>query len=111
MTEGIALDKKQRGIQKADLEKQIGLQVINAYNSLQTSLKNLELVKAETDAAAEAFKLVQKKYRLGRANQIEFTDARVRLTGAQQKSVITLYDYWIRKAQLDQAIGYSRGVK
>jgi len=107
--EAIAIEKKQRAVQKTDIEKQIGLQVITAFNSLQTSRKNLELVKAEQAAAREAFKLVQKKYKLGRANQIEFTDARVRLTGAQQKSVITLYDYWIRKAELDNAMGYSRG--
>jgi len=103
------IDKRQRAIQKMDIEKQIGLQVINAYNSLLTALKNIELVQAETASATEAFKLVHKKYRIGRANQIEFTDARVRLTGAQQKAVITRYDYWIRKAELDYAIGNSRG--
>jgi outer membrane protein TolC len=108
-TNEIVLDKQQRAVQKTDVEKQISLQVINAYNSLQTSIKSLELVQAEQSAAAEAFKLVQKKYQLGRANQVEFTDARVRLTGAQQKSVITRYDYWIRKAELDNAMGYSRG--
>jgi len=104
----IGVDKQQQVMARTNLEKQIGLQVINAYNALKTSLKNLDLVKAESAAAKEAFKLVQKKYRLGRANQIEFTDARVRLTSAQQKGVITLYDYWIRKADLDHAMGYSR---
>ncbi len=110
-TDVIVIDKKQRAIQKNDVEKQIGLQVINAYNSLQSSIKNIEFVKAEQAAAVEAFKLIQKKFRLGRANQIEFTDARVRLSAAQQKSVITRYDYWIRKAELDHAMGYSRGVR
>lgn len=110
-TDGIRIDKQQQIVAKSNLERQIGLQVINAYNALQTSLKNLDFVAAEAAAAAEAFKLVQKKYRLGRANQIEFTDARVRLTSAQQKSVITLFDYWIRKAGLDHAMGYARGTK
>lgn len=109
-TEGIEIDKQQRKIQSADLEKQIGLQVINAYNAIQTSLKNLEFVKAEKIAAAEAFNLVQKKYRLGRANQIEFTDARVRLTSANQKAIVTNFEYWLRKADLEYAMGYSRGV-
>ncbi|MBT8221351.1 MAG: TolC family protein [Bacteroidia bacterium] len=107
--EAIEVEKKQRGIQKKDIEKQISLQVIQAYNTVQTALENLELVAAEESTAAEAFRLVNKKYLLGRANQVEFTDARVRFTSAQQKRVITLYDYWITKAALDTAMGYSRG--
>lgn len=107
--QSIGVKKQQRTLERQDAEHKIQLQVINAYNGVVTALKNIELVQAEERAAKAAFDIVEKKYRLGRAKQIEYTDARVSLTSAQQKRSITLYDYWIRRAELDFAVGNPKG--
>jgi len=87
-----------------EARQQIGLEVVQAFHEVQTALKSIELAEAQVESAQKAFKLVNKKYSQGQANRVQFTDARTRLTNAEQQLIIARYDYQIRIAELEKAM-------
>jgi len=89
---------------KEETWRQIGIQVVQAYYELEAAAKRIELAKAQKEAAQKAFRLVNKKYKQGQANRVEFTDARTRMTNASQQLIIAQYDYQIRLAEFGRAI-------
>lgn len=91
--------------QRAEVRRQIGLQVITAYHDLDAGRQQIAQTQAELEAAQKAFRLVEKKYSQGQANLVEFTDARTRQTNAAQKLIIAKYDYQIKLANLERATG------
>ncbi len=91
--------------QRAETRQQIGLQVVSAFYELETALKSIELAQAQEDSAKKAFRLVNKKYQQGQANLVQFTDARTRLTNSGQKLIIARYDYQMKLAEFERAIG------
>jgi outer membrane protein TolC len=90
---------------KAETQQQIGLQVVSAYYELETTLKSIELAEAQKEAAQKAFRLVNKKYQQGQANLVQFMDSRTRLTNSEQQLIITKYDYQIKLAEFERAVG------
>ena len=91
--------------QKEETIQQIGLQVVSAFYEMEASRKSIEAAGAEVQSARQAFRLVDKKYRQSQANQVEFVDARTRLTNAEQNLIITQYDYQIQIAEYERVIG------
>lgn len=91
--------------QKAEAQQQIGLQVVNAYYDLEAGLKRITAAEAEVEAAQKAFRLVNKQYTQGQANLVTFKNARTQMTNAEQKLVIARYDYQIKQAELERAVG------
>ncbi len=91
--------------QKEQLRQQIGLQVTNAYYDLEAGLKKMESATAEIAAAEKAYRLVDKKFSQGQANLVELTDARTQLTNARQKQIIARYEYAIKVAEFERALG------
>lgn len=91
--------------QKEAAFQQIGLQVVSAFYEMEASRKSIEAAQAEVQSARQAFRLVDKKYRQSQANQVEFVDARTRLTNAEQNLIITQYDYQIQVAEYERVIG------
>ncbi|MCB0675202.1 MAG: TolC family protein [Saprospiraceae bacterium] len=90
--------------QRQEAQQQIGLQTTQAFYDLQAARKQLELADARLQSAGQAYKLVEKKYRQGQANLVTFTDARTRLTNAEQQKIIDKYDYFIRQAELERSM-------
>lgn len=97
------IERDQLLMRKLEAERQIELQVIQAYYELQAGLERLEAAESQVRSAEQAFQLVRKKYEQGQANLVTFTDARTRYTNAQQQQNIAKYDYLIRLAALDRA--------
>ncbi len=91
--------------QKADVQRQIGLQVVQSFYDLEAAAQRITSAGAEVDAARRALRLVQKKYAQGQANLVEFTDARTQLTTAEQRRNIARYDYQIKLAEFERATG------
>ncbi len=85
-----------------ELNRQISLQVENAWNTLVASRKAMEAAAEEEVAAEKAFRVVAKKYELGMARYVEFLDARTNMTGAQLRNIITKYDYLIALADYER---------
>ncbi len=91
--------------QKEQLRQQIGLQVSSAYYDIEAGLKKIQSAEAEIAAADKAYRLVNKKFSQGQANLVELTDARTQLTNAGQKQIIAHYDYAIKIAEFERALG------
>lgn len=99
------IEKEELNRQKLEIQRKIGLQTISALHELEASGKQIELAEAQVKALDQAYKLVNKKYTLGQANQVELTNARTQLTNAQQQLIIARYDFQIRQAELERATG------
>ena len=89
--------------QKVALERQIDLQVVQAWYNLEAAQKKHTQAQSATRAAQEAFKLVQKRYRQGQANMVQFKDAQTQWTTAQNQEIIARFDYWIALAELERS--------
>jgi outer membrane protein TolC len=104
--------KKQALLEKKILEKQfqeaevrIRLQLLDATRSLQVARQVLTAA-AETQRSAEAsFAIVSKKYEQQMVPQIEYIQARNECTAARTGQLISLYDLYIKEAQLELAAG------
>lgn len=90
--------------QKEEVQRQIGLQVVQSYYAIEAARAQIDQAKAEKEAAEKAYQLVDKKFRQGQANLVELTNARTQWTNAQESEVIARYDYHIRQAELARAV-------
>jgi outer membrane protein len=91
--------------QLAAVRQQIGLQVLQQYYTLQATHERISQAKAERAAAAEAFRLISKRYDQGQSSQLAFFDARTRLTNAEQQLLIARYDWLIQQAEWQYVTG------
>ena len=88
---------------KEEAQRQIGLQVVQAYYAIEAAQAQIDQAEAEAAAAERAYELVEIKYRQGQANLIELTNARTQWTNAQESEIIAHYDLLIRQAELERA--------
>jgi outer membrane protein TolC len=93
---------------RADVKQQIGLEVRRALDEVRVAHRSLETAEARVTAAQESFRLTSRRYEEGRANQVEYTDARTALTEAELNRSVTRYDLLIRLARLTYAAGLNR---
>ncbi len=73
-----------------------------------TFLKRIELVQLEDEnvmAAEQNLKLQQDRYNIGTASSLEFRDAQVNLTSAQNRQISARYQAKISRLEIDQLIG------
>lgn len=99
------IEKEELSRQKLEIQRQVGLQTISALHELEATGKQTELAEAQVKALTQAYKLVNKKYTLGQANQVALTNARTQMTTAQQQLIIARYDFQIKQAELERAAG------
>lgn len=99
------IEKEELSRQKLEIQRQVGLQTISALHELEATGKQTELAEAQVKALTQAYKLVNKKYTLGQANQVSLTNARTQMTTAQQQLIIARYDFQIKQAELERAAG------
>ncbi|MCB9265074.1 MAG: TolC family protein [Lewinellaceae bacterium] len=97
------IEKMETESRKAELQQQVGLQVVNAFYDLEAAHQRILKAAAEVDAARQAFRLMNKRYVQGQANLVEFTNARTQLTTAEQNSSIARYDYQAKAAEFERA--------
>ena len=91
-----------------ELERQIQLQVQEAYDNVDVALESLETAEERLRSSREGYRLVNRKYEEGMTNQVSFLDARSTLTEAEHNLNITRYDLLIRMAELEYAAAVYR---
>ncbi|HKK60150.1 MAG TPA: TolC family protein [Salinivirga sp.] len=101
------LEKARIGLQEAELEKQkvqkqIDIQLINAYYSLRAAYKKYEAKTQQVKHTKATWKIINKKYRQGMVNQLEHINALEEFRIAQEQQVISRYDFYIKKARLEK---------
>ncbi|GAB5520827.1 MAG: hypothetical protein RhofKO_30780 [Rhodothermales bacterium] len=103
------LGQQQIEAQRRDTEQQIRLHVQEAFDNVRVAEDALTTADARLISAQQTFRLVQRKYQEGMANQVEYIDARTALTNAELNRAITRYDYLSRSARLERALGEVQG--
>jgi outer membrane protein TolC len=87
---------------REELDRQIQLQVDNAWHTLRAARKAMEAAADEEQAATKAFSVMSRKYEEGMARYVEFLDSRTNMTGARLRNIITRYDYMIALADYER---------
>ncbi len=104
-TQRVKIEQDRLKTQYQELEQQIQLQVENAYYALEASKKAIEASQAALRSAERNFFLTRRKYEEGQTQYITLIDSRTRYSNQQITLTINQYDYLIRKAELERAVG------
>ena len=86
-------------IRKQELQNQLELQINAAYLDLTASQKAIEAAKEQRISAEQTFLLINKKYKEGQANLLQYLDAQTTLTNAKENYWIEVYDFYIKLAE------------
>jgi len=97
------LEKKKLEVQMQELDKQIQMQVTDAFHALKAARLAVTAAEEKEKTAKRSFEIVSKKYEYGMAAQIEFLDARTTFTNAAISHIIARADFFIKKAQFEHA--------
>jgi outer membrane protein TolC len=95
--------KDQLDLKQLEVQKQIELQIINAYYDIQAAAKAVDASRAQAEASEKAFKVVEEKYRQGQAPLIEYIDAQTTMSNSKQSLIIAYFDFKIREADYERA--------
>ena len=82
-TRAAASRKRQAMANIAAVRQQVQLEVENAWDAYETKRGAIPIAQLERDLAAEAFRLVEVRYKAGNARQVELLDARTQLAFAE----------------------------
>ncbi len=97
------LETQRLRTQQDELQKQIQLQVQEAYDNFAVALESLKTAEERLITAREGYRIVSRQYEEGLSNQVTFLDARTSLTEGELNLNITRYDALIRRAELEYA--------
>ena len=98
------LEAKKLFAQLTEVKNQIRLQVKEALKNYTVAAKTIKATKERLESFRKSFKIVRKKYAEGMASQIEYLDARNRLTQAEVQAIIAQYDFKQKIAVLEQVV-------
>lgn len=90
----------------AVVQQQIELQVVNAWNALQSAEQQIATEQAAVRSAWERLKAIQKRYENDKAILIEYLDARTKWTNAKIQLTVAQYGVLIRQAELERVVAY-----
>jgi outer membrane protein TolC len=96
------VEQEIRAAQLQETEQQIRLQAIAAHYDLLASAESIRAAGEELLSTRNAFRVIDRKFREGQASLIEYIDARTSMTGAEEKLIISKYDYHIKYAELER---------
>lgn len=87
------------------LQLDIGKQLAQAWSELQYAGENVPLMEASVSQAEEDLRLMQRRFEVGRAIQVEVQDAALNLQQKRLDRAKAIYDQTLAKAKLLQASG------
>ena len=96
---------KLKEISYEKLQKQIALQVFQAYNNLGTDYESYKTSIDLVNSAEQSMKVASGRYKAGVGNILDLLTAQSSLASAKQQQISALYNWYISKATLAQALG------
>jgi len=93
------VEKEKWETRREEAGREIMLEAEQAWYELEAARKSLEAARRQKLSAAEVFRQIDRRYREGIASQIEWMEARHRLTSAGENVV---------QAEFDLAVSYAR---
>ena len=97
------LDVERVRVQRADLERQIALQVRSAWGAARVASLAIATATEREGAAHRNWELVRKRGEQGSASALDVLDARTTWTRAAQNLILTRYGYASRWVELERA--------
>jgi len=97
------IDADQISLQGEDARRGVELQVRLAWQAAAVARTTIETATAQEVAAERTWQLVRRRSEEGLASPLELSEARAALTAAQLNAVLTTYDYYLRRVELDRA--------
>ena len=88
---------------KEEVSNKIRLEVKQDTYEVDQQIKNLKLAQTRGNEAAEVYRIIEKRFRLGEAPLIELLDARNNMTEAEAQVILTKYDYLVSIAKLEKS--------
>jgi outer membrane protein len=96
------IEQDLRATQMEETENKIRLQAVEAYYDWLAAAESVNAAGDELRSARDAFRVVRRKFGEGQASLVEFIDARTGMTRAEERLIISKYDYHIRYAELEK---------
>ncbi len=110
-SEQAAIDARRVESQKALAEHQVELQVRTSWAAASTARTAIATANDRAESARRTWELTRRRYEQGMAPQLELLDARTNYTAAEINRVLTTYDFYLRRAELDRAAAlYPRSI-
>ena len=102
----IAASRKRQAVANIDaVRQQVAMDVENAWDAFTTKRDAVSVAKLEQELAAEAYRLVEVRYKAGKARQVELLDAQTALKFAELGLVQAQVDRELAAAELLAASG------
>lgn len=101
--EQATLEKRKAELRRRDIERQVTLQVAQAWDAAAVAERALTTAATRLAAARSSFTLVSRRYDEGLAPHIEFVAARESLTQAELNAVLSRFTYAARRVDLERA--------
>ncbi|WP_020533966.1 TolC family protein [Flexithrix dorotheae] len=92
------------GKQKEEVQNQIKLETLNAYNDLRAALAYVKANESGLESASQSFRIIRKKYDQQLVSLLEYQDSQYRFTNAQINVSLAKYNYLTKKAILERNI-------
>ncbi|MFT7381565.1 MAG: outer membrane protein [Roseivirga sp.] len=87
---------------KLEVERQIQLEVIDSYYSIQTAQQGIELANEELQNFKQSYRLVEKKYQQGMVNYLEYSNALNNMLNAENKLILSQYSFQLEQIKLER---------
>jgi outer membrane protein TolC len=104
-TQQARLEASKIQTQLTEVQQQISLQVIQAWNEFEAAQNAFATARVGLAAAESTFRIVSNKYKASQALLIEFLDAENRVTTARLQQLLAWSDVLLREAALRKAAG------
>jgi len=96
------LEGRKLSMQILELKNQIKLQVKEAFKNMVVAEKEIESTRERLDSYRLSFRIVNRKFSEGMSSQLEYLDARNKLTQAEVQFVLAKYNYKQKYAVLEE---------
>ncbi|MEW5767482.1 MAG: TolC family protein [bacterium] len=87
------------------IKQEVKKEVREAWNSLESAKKRIQIMKENVSLAEENLKIAQLQYKLGMITINEVADCQLTLKKTSTKYIGALIDWQIAKARLQKAVG------
>ena len=96
------LDAERARTRRAETERQVEMQVRQAYEAVSVARAAIATADARLAAARRTFELVSRRYEEGMAPHVEYVDARTAFTSAELNRILTRYEHALRWVELER---------
>jgi len=103
--EELEVEQKILDNSRAQINQQVNIEIIQAYYGMQSLQSRMRAEESAERSATQSLKRFETRYKNGKALLIELLQAQNRLTTSRLNQVLTQYDYLIKKAELENALG------